>query len=218
MLSGSRDNTLRLWDVGSGRCLRTFDGHTNDVTSVVFSPDGRQALSGGMEALRLWEVASGKCLRRFAGHTEWVLSVAFSPNGRQALSGGEEGTLRLWETASGKCLHILPGNGQSIRSVAWSVDPTVLLAASGHSVQLWHVDWELLPSQNEPVRNEPLSLLGAAADDRQHEVTSGVWPMVLTPPTVLRANDPSTFAVMSRNAPCPCGSGKKYKHCHGAGG
>ena len=41
--------------------------------------------------------------------------------------------------------HVLLGDGQPIASVAWSSDPTKLLAASGKSVQVWHVDWELLP-------------------------------------------------------------------------
>ena len=31
----------------------------------------------------------------------------------------------------------------------------------------------------------------------------------------LDPNDPSTWGKVQRNAPCPCGSGKKYKHCHG---
>ena len=60
-LSGSRDNTLRLWEVASGQELRCFEGHTAWVSSVCFSPDGRYALSGSYDkTLRLWEVASGK--------------------------------------------------------------------------------------------------------------------------------------------------------------
>ena len=54
-LSGSDDKTLRLWDIATGECLRTFEGHTGSVSSVSFSPDGRFTLSGSWDAtLRLW--------------------------------------------------------------------------------------------------------------------------------------------------------------------
>ena len=103
-------------------------------------------LSGSWDnTVRLWDVANGKCLRSFEGHTDWVNSVAFSPDGRQAASGSEDGTIRLWQVETGDCLHVLLGNGQPIASVAWSTNSTKLLAASGTLVQLWHVDWELLP-------------------------------------------------------------------------
>src|SRR5262249_40300593 len=61
-LSGGVDDTLKLWDVASGKELRTFTGHSGMVESVAFSPDGRTALSAGDDdkTMRLWEVATGK--------------------------------------------------------------------------------------------------------------------------------------------------------------
>ena len=57
VLSGSCDNTLRLWELSTGRCLRTFEGHTDFVNSVAFSSDGRWALSGsGDNTVRLWQL------------------------------------------------------------------------------------------------------------------------------------------------------------------
>ena len=68
-LSGSWDETLKLWDVATGREIRTFSGHGDGVTSVSFSPDGKFALSGSWDkTLKLWEVATGKEIRTFSGH------------------------------------------------------------------------------------------------------------------------------------------------------
>lgn len=98
VLSGSLDNTLRVWDVASGRCLRTLRGHKDNVTAVAWSPDGLYALSGSSDnTVRLWEVSSGRCLCTLEGHTGEVTSVAWSPDGCFALSGSSDKTLRLWE-------------------------------------------------------------------------------------------------------------------------
>jgi serine/threonine protein kinase len=117
-LSGNSDQTLKLWEVDSGRCLRTFEGHTN-VSSVCLSTDGRRALSGGRDkTLKLWEVNSGRCLRTFEGHTDQVLSVCLSVDGRFALSGGFlDKTLKLWDVESGSCLRTFEGHTSSVNSV-----------------------------------------------------------------------------------------------------
>jgi hypothetical protein len=86
-LTGSEDNTARLWDADSGACLLTFEGHGNRVTSVAFSADGRRCLTGsGDNTARLWDADSGACLLTFEGHGDWVSSVAFSADGRRCLT------------------------------------------------------------------------------------------------------------------------------------
>ena len=93
-----KDNTLRLWEVSSGCCVRTFEGHTENVESVCLTPDGRWALSGSADkTLRLWEVSTGRCVRTFEGHAGCVWSVCLSTDGRCAVSGSGDKTLRLWE-------------------------------------------------------------------------------------------------------------------------
>ena len=94
-LSGSNDKTIRLWDIATGQCLRTFHGGHG---AAAYSPDGCFIISGSDgNTFRLWNVATGKCLRTIHGHTGTVYSIAFSHNGRFALSGSHDRTLRLWE-------------------------------------------------------------------------------------------------------------------------
>jgi predicted NACHT family NTPase len=132
---------VRLWDVATGRCLRTFEGHTQMVYAVALSPDGRLALSGSQDqSVRLWEVATGRCLRTLRGHTGYVPAVALAAGGRLALSGSFDGTVRLWEVTTGRCLRTFEGHTQMVYAVALSPDGRLALSGSqDESVRLWEV-------------------------------------------------------------------------------
>uniref|UniRef100_UPI00351CDFEC WD40 repeat domain-containing protein n=1 Tax=Frankia sp. CIT1 TaxID=2880974 RepID=UPI00351CDFEC len=70
MIASGGDGTVRLWEVATGRELRTLTGHTDWVWSVGFSPDGSMIASGGDDRMvRLWDVATGRELRTLTGHT-----------------------------------------------------------------------------------------------------------------------------------------------------
>jgi WD40 repeat protein len=97
LLVGGVDGSLRLWDLETGRVVRSFAGHRGGVPGVAIAPDGRRALSAGEDGtVRLWDVESGRELVVLSGHRGQANSVAFCPDGRRALSGGADGTLRLW--------------------------------------------------------------------------------------------------------------------------
>jgi hypothetical protein len=135
------DSTVRLWEVGTGRCLRTFQGHMGEVRLVCLSADGRWALSESEDrTIRLWEVATGQCLRVFEGHTDNVTSVCLSADGRWALSGSEDRTIRLWEVATGQCLRVFEGHTDNVTSVCLSADGRWALSGSrDHTIRLWEV-------------------------------------------------------------------------------
>src|SRR5262249_48319657 len=103
LTAGGFDETMRLWEVATGKELRRFKfPGEEDVTSVAFSRDGRTALSGSVnfqdnQAPRRWEAATGKELGRFHGHSSGVRSVAFSRDGRTALSASADEMLKLWD-------------------------------------------------------------------------------------------------------------------------
>ena len=141
-LSGSQDKTLKLWEVETGRCVRTTAGHEGRVMSVGCSPDGRYALSGsGDETLKLWEVETGWCVRTIEGHEQPVSSVACGPDGRYALSGSGDKTLKLWEIKTGRCVRTFEGHEELVTSVAFSPDGRDALSGSwDKTLKLWEIE------------------------------------------------------------------------------
>jgi WD40 repeat protein/formylglycine-generating enzyme required for sulfatase activity len=142
LASGSSDDTVRLWDVESGRRLRTLTGHEDDVYAVAFSPDGRTLASGSKDkTIKLWDAESGALMRTLTG-PGYAHSVAFSPDGRMLASGSTGGTIYLWDVGSGRRLRTLTGKGGGSGTyVAFSPDGRALASiGSGGTITLWDVE------------------------------------------------------------------------------
>ncbi len=141
LASGSDDETIKLWEVATGREVRTLEGHFGVVFSVAFSPDGRLLASGSWDAtIKLWEVATGREVRTLTGHTSYVWSVAFSPDGRLLASGSDDKTIKLWEVATGREVRTIKGHTSYVWSVAFSPDGRLLASGSyDKTIKLWYV-------------------------------------------------------------------------------
>jgi WD40 repeat protein len=120
--------------------LRRFEGHTDTVTCVAFSRDGRRVLSGSRDGtLRFWDAQTGAEIRRFGEGTDPVACAAFSPDEKWILSGSDrEGILRLWDTETGREIRRFEGHTDRVKSAAFSPDGKWVLSGSfDTTVRLW---------------------------------------------------------------------------------
>ena len=142
VLSGSEDQTVKLWDVATGRLVRTFTGHTQQVLCVAFSPDGRHVLSGSWDnSLKLWNSATGQIVHTFEGHSRKILSAAFSNDGGYVLSGSLDKTVKLWDARTGKLVRTFEGHTTGVDSVAFSPDGRHVLSGSDILRTLGRYEW-----------------------------------------------------------------------------
>jgi WD40 repeat protein/DNA-binding SARP family transcriptional activator len=141
-LIGFHDGTLILWDVMEAREIRRFEGHTDVVSDVVFSPDGTKALSASYDTTAIvWEVETGEILSRFEGHNGLLRGAAFSPDGKTVATGGfvgidaedivNPGELIIWDPRTGEEISRLEGHPSAVEDLEFSHDGTKLLASSG---------------------------------------------------------------------------------------
>jgi small GTP-binding protein len=140
LASGSYDNTLKIWETGSGKPLLTLEGHGSPVVGA-FDPRGGTLASGSLDhTIMLWQTRSGKLLRTVEGHTGSVFCVAFHPHVGTLASGSEDGTVKLWDPKSGELLRTLEGHRDSVGSVAFHPQGGTLASGSDdYTVKLWEV-------------------------------------------------------------------------------
>ena len=154
--SGSRDSKIKLWDIATGKEVRTlagtFSGHSDGVKSIAFSPDGKYLLSGSFDKkIKLWEVETGDPIRTFTGHNWQVQSVAFSHDGRQAFSRSGDRIIKIWDVASGRNIRTFscddvdangrPLGSQMVVSGAFSPDGRHMFTTNRlGNINLWDIE------------------------------------------------------------------------------
>ncbi|KAH8588534.1 vegetative incompatibility protein HET-E-1 [Bisporella sp. PMI_857] len=146
LMSGSNDQTLRLWDVTLGELRQTFKMHSNRDKAMAFSPNKKLLASGSAEKIvRLWDVTTGELKKTFLGHNDTIRAVEFSPNGKQLASGSNDNTIRLWDLETGELRQLLEGHTSGVWAVAFSPNGMQLATGSvDKTVRLWAVDVEKL--------------------------------------------------------------------------
>jgi len=98
LASGSRDKSIRVWDVSTGQCLITMLGHDNWVRGLSWHPGGKYLLSASDDkSLRVWDVAHKRCSKRLEAHNHFCTSVDFHRNNPYVITGSVDQTIKIWE-------------------------------------------------------------------------------------------------------------------------
>ncbi|RKU21631.1 hypothetical protein C6499_21780 [Candidatus Poribacteria bacterium] len=141
--SGSSDGTIQLWDVETGKQLRTLKGHTEMVNTLAFSPDSTTLVSGSKDdSLRVWNPNTGSVLRKLSGHSNDIRSVVFSHDGKMLASGSKDSSVRLWDAKTWRFLPTLRGHYFGVRGASFSPDGKTVVSAADSRILFW--DWKKL--------------------------------------------------------------------------
>lgn len=128
--------------VGLARQISLFRGHRETITSVAFSPNGKQVLTGSVDHTAiLWNTETAEQIRVFFGHTDHIEGVAFNPDGHQILTGGMDKKAILWNADTGERVRAFEGHTGTVHSVAFSPNGNLVLTGAQDSTAiLWKAD------------------------------------------------------------------------------
>mmetsp|Transcript_56336 Transcript_56336/g.119900 ORF Transcript_56336/g.119900 Transcript_56336/m.119900 type:complete len:411 (+) Transcript_56336:30-1262(+) len=105
------ENMATLWNVKTGKELRTWEAHTSLVTSLALAVEDSVLLTGSKDGTaKVWDLPSGLCRRTLQGHDGPVMAVALSPDSKSAVTGGSDGQAKVWDTQTGTCERTLEGS------------------------------------------------------------------------------------------------------------
>lgn len=143
LISGSKDQTIKFWDLRRQKLMRTlegsFDGHLNEITDLAISPDNQILLSCDRDnSLKIWDINYGKVIKTVT-FTADITSLAINPNGQIFGSGGLEPQIRIRQLKDGQVIRSL-NNQSGVLSLAFSPDGR-LLATGGfnRTIKLWDI-------------------------------------------------------------------------------
>ncbi|MBW4636108.1 MAG: serine/threonine protein kinase [Iphinoe sp. HA4291-MV1] len=140
LVSGSGE-TIKIWNLQTGKLKSTLTGHNDRVNSVAISPDGKTLVSGSWDkTIKIWNLQTGKLKSTLTGHTDWVFSVAISPDGKTLVSGSWDNTIKFWNLQTGELQSTLTGHNGRVNSVAISPDGKTLVSGSwDKTIKIWNL-------------------------------------------------------------------------------
>lgn len=138
LVSGSRDTTIKLWELNSGELIRTFESHT-EVLCLSF--DGRKIVSGGSDGtLKIWNWQTGICVLTLSAHKEEVSALDVA--GNVIASGSERGELKVWSLEDKEVFTLIGRGSYTNKNFSVKLDAAsrTLLIGTYWSLLLWDLD------------------------------------------------------------------------------
>ena len=141
----AKPELITLWELETGKELRTFAGHKEVVNVLAFSPNSLLLASGSADkTVRLWNVGTGEEQMQLIGHSAPIVGLAFHPNGKTLASASDDGSVRLWDLRTGHEIRSIQAHESTLNGLAFAPDGRSVATCCGRrgsgSMALWDAE------------------------------------------------------------------------------
>ncbi|PSB08499.1 hypothetical protein C7B62_16480 [Pleurocapsa sp. CCALA 161] len=168
---------IEIWQNNYDRTqklIRTFSGHTESISQITYSPDGKIIASASWDqTIKLWNTHTGELIKTLKTYQDGINTIAFAPDGQTLISGSEDKTIKLWNTAGRpKLIKTLTGHTDSVKVVIVSPN-NKLIASAGYdnTIKLWTIKGELL----QTIKAHNLAITSLIFTSNSNFLASGSW-------------------------------------------
>ncbi|KAH6680723.1 WD repeat-containing protein-like protein pop1 [Halenospora varia] len=136
LVSGSYDNTVRVWKISTGETLHRLTGHSMKVYSVVLDHKRNRCISGSMDNfVKIWSLDTGACLFTLEGHSSLVGLLDLRDE--RLVSAAADSTLRIWDPENGQCKSTLTAHTGAI--TCFQHDAQKVISGSDRTLKMWNI-------------------------------------------------------------------------------
>ncbi len=162
---------ISFWNVGEGKLVRQWRGHTDNLYAVAFHASSRRLATGSYDqAIKIWDVDQGTEVNTLSGHSGAIHGLAFHPSGTWLASASDDRTVKLWDVATGSRLDTFSQPLKEMLAVAFSPDGRrVIAGGADNRIRLWELSKSAKEGTNSQIysrfaHESPIVSLAYAAD------------------------------------------------------
>lgn len=177
---------------------RRYNGHTDAVFGLAWSPDGRRLASCDRAGnVQIWEAATGSIRQQFQAHQTCVLSVAWSPDSRFLASGDTAGRIYIWQAQDGQIQQQYHEHTRFVRSIAWSPNGRWLASGGDYGDSTLRL-WEAVSGKTLAVQRDQERIFSVAWSPDGTQLASAnfaqrveLWNIATLPPDSYKETEPA---------------------------
>jgi WD40 repeat protein len=183
LVSGSADKKIKIWDLSTGKQVRTLLENSIHVNYFAISPDWQAIATGGPDnTIKIWDFLTGKEIRTISGHSSYVNYLVISFDGKKLASASADNTIKIWDLSTGKELRTLVGHSGWVNTLAISSDGKQLVSASAdNTIKIWDLstgkELRTLRGHTSPVRPIAISSDGKKLVSGSADSTIKIWDL-----------------------------------------
>ncbi len=140
LISSSLDETIKVWDIAKGECLKSLKCDENDIYLCLAINEANQLVTGSLNRkINVWDLESGESVKSFNGHDDKINALVFTKDGR-LISGSGDRQIKIWNIDQEEnCVGLLTGHDGSVRCLAIGKNDELISGSSDFTIKVWDV-------------------------------------------------------------------------------